>query len=125
MTTGRWRVTEALTAGRWYVDTEDEREQTFSEDDDGSAERLAAYLNALEAKVQAAGELMAALEKAHDRLDDHNASERKTTARCSWCSGYGRGDYDANGLLHDDDCVIVTTRQALDHARKAGLNPIV
>lgn len=66
-----------------------------------------AALNARPAPAQAG--LREALQSAHDRMDNVNAST--TRAECVWCRAEG---YDGDGLKHTEDCIIVVCRAALD-----------
>ncbi len=79
------------------------------------ADTLEAKLTALEALV---GELVAALEYLHDKVDDVNANTPEG-AFCWLCAEVG---YDSNGIRHKDDCPLLAARTALVHAREAGIS---
>ena len=48
------------------------------------------------------------VKRMHDKMDDYNAT--RAIAGCRWCHVEG---YDATGLKHADDCVLVDSRAAL------------
>lgn len=57
-------------------------------------------------------ELDRLLKLAHDKMDDYNArhNPERTVPDCTWCLSEG---YDANGLKHKDDCVLIQIRKVL------------
>lgn len=61
------------------------------------------------------------LKKAHDTLDDANASSRKKTASCRWCNGKG---YDFYGLIHKPNCVLVEIREVLGDCEHEWCTPV-
>jgi hypothetical protein len=81
--------------------------ERFKSENEGYQHRTAA----LEARLAL---VTAALQRAHDVLDDTNAAN-DATAYCLWCNGKG---YDGTGLKHDDDCILVQIRAL--NSTKAG-----
>lgn len=57
--------------------------------------------------------VIALLRKVHAKLDAVNA-DRLASGGCYWCGLVG---YDADGLLHKDDCIVVEIRKVLDGDR--------
>ena len=55
------------------------------------------------------------LKEAHDQMDDMNTHPDTLLSmaqlpRCNWCRGEG---YDANGMKHDEDCILVKIRHVI------------
>lgn len=57
-------------------------------------------------------EIQPLLQKCHDVMDEMNndADSRNGGKSCHFCMGVG---YDANGLIHEDDCVLVLLRKEI------------
>lgn len=52
------------------------------------------------------------LEEAHDKMDDLNAAHQEMRL-FAWCNFCHESGYDANGLIHDEDCILVKIRKIL------------
>lgn len=63
--------------------------------------------------LQQRNNMVSLLQEAHDKMDDYNArhNPEQTVAFCMWCLEEG---YDANGLIHQDDCILVRIRKVLE-----------
>lgn len=70
--------------------------------DGPTTDEWTAMLNESQEQV---GKLREALAEAHDAIDDVNA--RGLDKRCLYC---GMEGYDSNGMLHGEDCILVTIR---------------
>ncbi len=49
----------------------------------------------------------ALLKQAHDKMDDANTGLMPPDDLCHWCCAK---KYDAQGIIHDEDCVLVRIR---------------
>lgn len=49
------------------------------------------------------------LKEAHDKMDDDNV-KIALGSYCRWCKGAG---YDSQGLIHEDDCILVKIRHVI------------
>jgi len=52
-------------------------------------------------------ELTTLLKEAHDKMDDSNADIEDRDFVCQWCHCQG---WDAHGIIHSDDCILVRMR---------------
>jgi hypothetical protein len=71
--------------------------------------------------IAAAPDLLAELQRLHDRVDDMNAAITDLEM-CVLCRDYSDQEparYDGNGLIHKDDCPLVTARIAIAKATGA------
>jgi hypothetical protein len=55
-------------------------------------------------------EVIPLIQKAHDKMDQENANRLGYNPTCYWCN---RSGYDATGILHTDDCILVEMRKVL------------
>lgn len=67
-------------------------------------------------------ELLAALERLHDLMDDYNAS--RMMGGCRWCHYTSYPSYDADGLKHTDTCPLIQARQMIRKAHEQDECPL-
>lgn len=69
------------------------------------------FFDKAEAAMEQFQRMVDLLKECHDILDEYNNSDRNAL-QCFWC----KGDigYDANGLKHKDDCILVRLRKELN-----------